>query len=210
MSHSSRETARVLFSKALEQGGYFTAKQAKEAGYDYSHLDYHVSSGNFERVEHGLYRIRSLPPGEHDDLVRLTFWSRNRQDEPQAVVSDESALVVHDLSELLPGKIHLTVPLKFRKEPLAGCILHKATLTPTDIEDRAGFRVTTALRTLLDVAANGVPQEQLEKAVAEALTRGLVRKSKLMEAAKTSPRPQHLLRILDDRAATAKSEGKAG
>jgi predicted transcriptional regulator of viral defense system len=210
MSHSSRETARVLFSKALEQGGYFTAKQAKEAGYDYSHLDYHVSSGNFERVEHGLYRIRSLPPGEHDDLVRLTFWSRNRQDEPQAVVSDESALVVHDLSELLPGKIHLTVPLKFRKEPLAGCILHKATLAPTDIEDRAGFRVTTALRTLLDVAANGVPQEQLEKAVAEALTRGLVRKSKLIEAAKTNPRSQHLLRILDDRAATAKSEGKAG
>ena len=210
MSHSSRETARVLFSKALEQGGYFTAKQAKEAGYDYSHLDYHVSSGNFERVEHGLYRIRSLPPGEHDDLVRLTFWSRNRQDEPQAVVSDESALVVHDLSELLPGKIHLTVPLKFRKEPLAGCILHKAALLPTDIEDRAGFRVTTALRTLLDVAANGVPQEQLEKAVAEALTRGLVRKSKLIEAAKTSPRSQHLLRILDDRAATAKSEGKVG
>jgi len=198
MSHSSRETARLLFSKALEQGGYFTAKQAKEAGYDYSHLDYHVGSGNFERVEHGLYRIRSLPPGEQDDLVRLTFWSRNRQDEPQAIVSHESALVVHDLSELLPGKIHLTVPLKFRKEPPAGCILHKSTLIPTDIEDHAGFRVTTPLRTLLDAAADGVPQEPLGKAVAGALTRGLVRKSKLIEAAKNSPRSQRLLRILDD------------
>src|SRR5437879_3025479 len=87
MPHSSRETARSLFSRALEQGGYFTAKQAREAGYDYPHLDYHVSTGNFERVEHGLYRLISLPPGEHDDLVRLTLWSRNRQDEPQAVVS---------------------------------------------------------------------------------------------------------------------------
>ena len=62
MVRSSRETARLLFSKALEQGGYFTAKQAREAGYGYAHLDYHVSTGNFERVEQGLYRLTSLPP----------------------------------------------------------------------------------------------------------------------------------------------------
>jgi predicted transcriptional regulator of viral defense system len=210
MSHSSRETARVLFSKALEQGGYFTAKQAEEAGYAYSHLDYHVSTGNFERVEHGLYRLKNLPPGEHDDLVRLTLWSRNRQDEPQAVISHESALVLHDLSELLPGKIHLTVPPKFRKEPPAGCILHKATLALADIEERPGFRVTAPLRTLLDVAVSGVPQEQLEKAIEEALTRGLVRRSKLIEAAKGSPRAPHLLRLLAHREATAKPGGKVG
>jgi hypothetical protein len=39
MARSTREVARALFGKAMEQGGYFTAKQAKEAGYDYSHLD---------------------------------------------------------------------------------------------------------------------------------------------------------------------------
>jgi hypothetical protein len=196
MHHSSRETARTLFSKALEQGGYFTAKQAKEAGYDYPHLDYHVSTGNFERVEHGLYRLTSLPPGEHDDLVRLTLWSRNRRDEPRAVVSHESALILHDLSELLPAEIHLTVPPAFRKEPPAGCVVHKALLPPKDIEDRAGFRVTVPLRTLLDVAASGVPEEQLQKAVADALARGLVRRNKLLDAAKKSPRSQRLLRIL--------------
>jgi len=200
----------MLFSQALEQGGYFTAKQAMEAGYAYSNLDYHVSTGNFERVEHGLYRLKSIPPGDHDDLVRLSLWSRNRQDEPQAIMSHESALVLHDLAELLPGKIHLTVPLKFRKEAPAGCILHKATLAPADIEERAGFRVTAPLRTLLDVAASGVPHEQLEKAVAEALARGLVRRSKLIEAAPRSPRSQHLLDILNDREATAKPRRKAG
>jgi predicted transcriptional regulator of viral defense system len=202
MPHSSRDAARSLFSKALEQGGYFTAKQAREAGYDYPHLDYHVSAKNFERVEHGLYRLTSLPPGEHDDLVRLTLWSRNRQDEPQAVVSHESALVLHDLSELLPAEIHLTVPPTFRKEPPAGCILHKARLAPKDIEERAGFRVTVPLRTLLDAAASGVPEEQLQKAVADALARGLVRRKQLLEAARKSPRSQRLLRILDDQEIT--------
>ncbi len=203
MTHSSRETARSLFAKALEQGGYFTAKQAREAGYDYPHLDYHVSAGNFERVEHGLYRLTSLPPSEHDDLVRLTLWSRDRRDEPQSVVSHESALILHDLSELLPSEIHLTVPPTFRKEPPAGCALHKARLAPKDIEERAGFRVTVPLRTLLDVAASGVPEEQLQKAVADALARGLVRRNKLLEAAKKSPRSQRLLRILDDQGITA-------
>jgi hypothetical protein len=114
--------------------------------------------------------------------VRLTLWSRDRNDQPQAVVSHESALVLHDLSELLPGEIHLTVPPKFRKEPPAGCVLHKARLAPKDIEERAGFRVTVPLRTLLDVAASGVPEEQLQKAVADALSRGLVRRSKPLEA----------------------------
>lgn len=197
MPRSSREAARSLFSKALEQGGYFTAKQAREAGYDYPHLDYHVSTGNFERVEHGLYRLTSLPPGEQDDLVRLALWSRNRRDEPQAVVSHESALVLHDLSELLPAATHLTVPPTFRKATPAGCVLHKARLAPRDVEERAGFRVTAPLRTLLDVAAGGVPEEQLHKAVADALARGLVRKTKLLEAARKSPRSRRLLRILD-------------
>ena len=203
MPRSTREAARILFSKALEQGGYFTAKQAIEAGYGYPHLDYHVSTGNFERVEHGIYRLKTLPPGEHDDLVRLSLWSRDRNDQPQAVVSHDSALVLHDLSELLPGEIHLTVPPKFRKDPPAGCVLHKARLAPKDIEEHTGFRVTAPLRTLLDVAASGVPEEQLQKAVADALARGLVRRNKLLEAAKKSPHSQRLLRIFDEQGITA-------
>lgn len=197
MTRSSRESARSLFSRALEQGGYFTAKQAREAGYDYPHLDYHVSTGNFARVEHGLYRMTSLPPSEHDDLVRLTLWSRNRKDEPQAVVSHQSALILHELSELLPTEIHLTVPPTFRKDPLAGCVLHKARCEPKDTEERTGFRVTTPLRTLLDVAASGVSEEQLQKAAADALARGLVRRGKLLEAVRTERRSERLLRIIE-------------
>jgi len=210
MLHSSRETARLLFSIAVEQGGYFTAKQAKEAGYGYPHLDYHVNAGNFERVEHGLYRMMDLPRGEHDELVRLSFWGRNRQDEPQAVVSHESALILHDLSELLPGEIHLTVPPTFRKKTPAGCVVHKGKLAPTDIEDHAGFRITTALRTLLASAANHTPQEQLEKAISQALARGLVRKTRLIQAAKENPRSRRLARILENLAPTAKTKGKTG
>lgn len=186
MTRSAREAARTLAALAHEQGGYFTAKQARQVGYGYRHLDYHETAGNFERVGHGLYRLPEIPRTDHDDLIRLSLWSRNQRDDPQAVVSHASALVLHELSDLLPSAIHLTVPPGYRKPSPAGCVLHKATLVSGDIEERAGFRVTTPLRTLLDAAADGVSQEELDKAVADALARGLVRRKVLAQAAEVS------------------------
>lgn len=188
MAHPTRDSARMLASLAQEQGGYFTAKQAKDAGYDYPQLVYHVSGGNFVRVNHGLYRLPTVPTSEHDEFIRLSLWSRNQKDEPQAVASHDSALVLHDLSELLPGKIHLTVPPRFRKAAPPGCVLHKAVLSGDDVEEHAGFRVTSPLRTLLDAADGHLSQEQLTKAVADALARGLVRQKTLEAAAKCSER----------------------
>src|SRR3954469_20595918 len=170
MVRSARESARLLAAVANKQGGYFTAKQAIEAGYGYKHLDYHETAGNFERVQHGLYRLPTVPVSEHDELIRLSLWSRDQKDEPQAVVSHESALVLHELSELLPGQIHLTVPPRFRKAAPPGCVLHKAALQEGDVEERAGFRVTSPLRTLLDAAEGHVSREQLTKAVADAVS----------------------------------------
>jgi hypothetical protein len=82
-------------------------------------------------------------------------------------------------------------------------VLHKATLSPEDVEERTGFRLTTPLRTLLDVAAGGTSQEQLEKAVSEALRRGLVRKARLIDAARGARHVDRLLRILEDDRVTA-------
>lgn len=187
MTGPSQTAARTLAALAYQQGGYFTAKQARGAGYGYSHLDYHETAGNFVRVGHGLYRLPWVPYAEQDDLIRLSLWSRNQQDLPQAVASHQTALVLHGLSELLPGEIHLTVPLKFRKPAPQGCVLHKAQLETSEIEDWAGFRVTNPLRTLLDVAVTGISLEQLIKAVEEALVRGLVRRKRLDAAIENSP-----------------------
>lgn len=192
----ARDPARRLAAVAQTQGGYFTAKQAAAARYDYTQLVYHVSAGNFERVRHGLYRLFTVPVAEHDDLIRLTLWSRNQKDEPQAVVSHETALVLHELTDLLPDRVHLTVPRTFRKPPPKGCGLHKAALDSNEFEEREGFRVTTPLRTLLDAASSGVSQEQLDNAVRDALARGLVRRSALEAAVRNSPHSKRLAAAL--------------
>ena len=179
--HRPREQkAERLFDVADQQAGYFTARQALEAGYDYPLQHYHRERGHWIQVGHGLFRLNRYPEGENEDLVRLYLWSRDREGKPQAVVSHETALRLHGLSDLMPEKVHLSVSRGFRKRPPKGVVLHKQDLTRGDVEEWNGFRVTTPLKTILDVArSREVSPEHLESAVREAIVRGLVRRKRL-------------------------------
>lgn len=181
MTYRSTQAARrTLFELAAQQGGYFTAKQAARAGYSKQHVDYHAKVGNFERVERGMFRLPEVPISKHDDLIRLALWSRGRNDRPQAVASHETALGVLGLGELLPKKVHLTIPPTFRKKPPRTVVLHRMRLADDDVEERDGFYVTGAMRTLLDVSAAGaISQDQFERAVADAFRLGFVRRTAL-------------------------------
>jgi predicted transcriptional regulator of viral defense system len=193
----TRESLGALHGIASAQGGYFTAKQAAGAGYDYPHLSYHLKAGNFDRADHGLYRIVTIPLSDQDQLIRLSLWSRDRQDHPQAIVSDETALALHELSDVLARRVHLTVPRTFRKPAPDGCALHTASLANTEIEQREGYSITTPLRTLIDAATGEtVSGEQLARAIDDALQRGLVRRSKLESAANGCPNAAQLLQYL--------------
>ncbi len=197
-NRSSREAwGRLLALARNRHAGYFTAKEAAELGYGYAHLSYHVHVGNIERVGHGVYRLPDLPVPEHDDLVQLTLWSRDRAGRPRAVVSHVTALVVHDLTDLLPRRVHLTVPPGFAKKAPRGCVLHRARLAKAEIEERGGFRVTKPLRTLLDGAvAPDVPEDELIQAVRLALERGLVPRDQLIAAVEDRPEGKPILRAL--------------
>lgn len=180
---STKEAAHKLRQTAQAQGGYFSSRQAAEAGYGYSHLDYHVGTGVMERVAHGVYRLPSVAVSPHDDLIRLALWSRDRSDRIQAVVSHATALTVHELGLLLPDRVHLTVPPGFRKPPPKGCLLHRRELPRSEVEEREGFNVTTVQRTLVDVAhSTDVPYDEVIRAAREALDRGLIATSALADA----------------------------
>lgn len=173
----------TLFKVADRQAGYFTAKQALEAGYGYPLQHYHRERGHWVPVGHGLFRLRRYPEGENEQLTRLWLWSRSQGGEPQAVASHETALALWDLSDLMPERVHLSVPKGFRKRPPAGVVLHKADLARGDVEEQDGLPVTTPLRTLLDAARDlTVSPEHLESAAREAVERGLVRRRRLREA----------------------------
>ncbi len=158
---------RAIQAVAMRQAGYFTASQAVAAGYSYQSQKHHVDHGNWHRVDRAIFRLPDWPDGPTDQYVQWWLWSRG-----QAVVSHETALTVHDLGDVNPAQVHLTVPAGFRARH-AAVRLHRATVPPGDIEDRSGFPVTTVERTLFDVAAGDTSQDQVDVAVSDVLTEGL-------------------------------------
>lgn len=184
MARAARER---LYAVAEAQAGYFTAGQALAAGYSHAAQSYHVKAGNWLREGWGVYRLARFPLVPGAKLVRLMLWSRDRVGEVQAAVSHDSALAVYGLSDVLPAVTHLSVPPGFRKAPPTGVALHRARLAAGEVTLRDGYRVTTPLRTLLDVAASPLSAEHLGVAVAQALAWGLVRERALRAALAAAP-----------------------
>ena len=190
MKQSSKESRSKLFAVAESQGGFFTAKQAKEAGFDRTHHTYHVSAGNWEREHRGIFRLAHFPANERPDLVRWSLWSRDRQDHPQGVYSHQTALSIYDLSDVMPSKLHMTVPRSFRKnsEIPAVLVLHYADLPAGAIAEREGYRVTRPMRTILDLSeSRELSPDLLAQAFAEARKRGLITESEIKEYRRRLP-----------------------
>jgi len=174
---SYKEAARRLHQIAQSQQGFFTTKQAIRAGFAETTHSYHVNVGNWIRERRGIYRIADFPTPERPDLMLWYLWSQNRQEIPEGTYSHDTALSLHELSDLMPSKLHMTVPTTFRRnsETPAILVLHRAHLETTDIQEMHGVRVTRPLRTIVDLLQSGhVDHTQLKQAIDEAIRRGLV------------------------------------
>lgn len=148
-----RTSSRDLYQIAEAQGGYFTAKQAASLGYTASKRNYHVGAGNWVREHRGIYRLALFPSPPRPDLILWWLWSRGRSDSPQGVFSHHTALALHELTDVNPARIDLTVPPTFRKGSEIPPVLrlHFAEVATSEMEVVENVPVTTALRTILDV-----------------------------------------------------------
>jgi predicted transcriptional regulator of viral defense system len=172
---SRRDIQRRLFLRASRQGGYFTAAQAIDLGYSYQAQAHHVGAGNWQRVSRGLFRLTDWVEGEFDEFARWSLWSGGR-----AVVSHESALTVHQIGEFESPTVHLTVPRTFTMTD-PELTLHRGDLDQADTTQGPGFRVTTPLRTVIDIAARKPDLDQFERLVADAVDRGMLTTRMLRE-----------------------------
>ncbi len=160
-----------LFDVAQAQAGYFTTKQAAHAGYSPQLLAYHRDN-RVERVRRGIYRLVHFPASDHEDLVVLWLWS-----EQEGVFSHETALALHDLSDILPSRIHLTLPESWRRRRLripSGLVLYFADIGNADRSSFEAVPVTGPWRTLTDCIETHVEPRLVEQAIRQARRRGLI------------------------------------
>ncbi len=175
----SRPDWNLLYATAACQEGLFTTQQAAEAGCSPQLLVHHLHGGRVVRVRRGIYRLVNFPTGEHEELVAAWLWSGR-----VAVISHQTALSLHGLSDVLPAKAHLTLPSawrhrRFRAPP--GVVLHHADVPPEDQAWFGAVPMTSARRTLNDCAREGLSPDLLRQGAQQALRRGLVTKDELAE-----------------------------
>ncbi|HEX6753255.1 MAG TPA: type IV toxin-antitoxin system AbiEi family antitoxin domain-containing protein [Solirubrobacterales bacterium] len=193
MSDTQAPDAIALNQVSYGQDGYFTTQQAREAGFSPQLLAHHVRSGRYEHIRRGLYRLRGYPGSSHEE-VREKWLSVGAE---RAAVSHESALDLHELSDVIPNSVHLLVDRDDRGiRRLQGVTLHTTkALESSEVVSRLGIRVTDPVRSILDAAGAGTAPEQIGMAVRQALPEGLVtRRSLLAEADRRGGRIAELVR----------------
>lgn len=171
-----------LFKVASAQQGYFTTAQALACGYPRPHHNYHVRVGTWQRERRGIYRLTRFPASEEGQYVLWSLWSRNLKGETQGVYSHQTALSLSDLSDVMPSRLHMTVPPDFRRRaPIPSVlVLHRGSIEPRDVASRQGYRVVRPLRAIADLLREGAADlAQLRLALQQALDRGLIARNEL-------------------------------
>ena len=168
-----------LAGVATAQEGSFTTKQAAAAGYSPQLLIKHIRAGRISRMRRGIYRLVHFPAGEHEDLIAAWLWS-----DQAGVISHHTALALHDLSDALPSKVHLTLPQAWRRRRLRvppGVVIHHANVPPDDLAWFGAAPTTSPRRTLNDCAREALAPDLLRHAAQQAIRRGLVARAELCD-----------------------------
>ncbi len=114
---------------------------------------------------------------------------------PQGVYSHQTALSLHELTDLMLAKIEMTVPKTFRPGvPIPRVLrLHRDDLGRDEIEKIHGVPVTTPLRSILDLwQSEQVPRDVLRNALKEAIRLGKITRNQIRAASK-NPRWQRTI-----------------
>ena len=157
---------------ARVRAGFFTAADAGAHHISPQLLRYRANAGWVRRELRGVYCFTSAPPTEDDELIALWLWSGE-----EAVVSHVPPLFLHGLSDALPARVHLSVPVTWRYARFAKprhVTVHLATLVDADIQWIGHVPVTSPGRTIADCIAAQVSASWIEQAVAQARRRKLI------------------------------------
>lgn len=199
-------STKEVITFAKRNGGIFSTQEALALGMVRATLHRRVADGVFVRVGQGLYAL----PGT---ATRPDLAMRAAHRLLEAVVSHQSAARIHGFEPI--GKSPPSVTVSHRgTHSFPGVIVHQATdLLEEHVIEIDGLRVTTPLRTLVDLA-KVLRRPQLERVIEHALVTGKVKVGELVDMVAALSRQgkkgfKNLHSIIDERlVGTAKLESE--
>lgn len=188
-----------LFEIADRQQGYFTNAQAELCGFSRTNFHRYLSNREWVKEGRGIYRLTQYPITNRPELVLWSLWSRNKGGAAQGVWSYETALDIYELSDVMPAKMHMTVPKRFRKRAAIPkvLVLHFEDLAKEDIRFQQGYMVTSPLRTLIDIVeSNRLSNDLISQALHDALHKGVVYREEIRDSDKNPIAIKKLMEFL--------------
>lgn len=184
----------ALLEAASEQGGYVTAAQATRLGLARDDIARLVVSDDLRRVRRGVFSMRHAQATNEDDIAAWLHFERDRlpwerRGATNAVISHASAAALHRLGTIIPELPTVTMISGAARTPphVHGIDARRASLRDADWEwrDAGGVRlpITTPARTVIDLMLDKHEPSYVERAMAEALARGIATPQTILEAA---------------------------
>ncbi len=160
-----------LLDLAHDQHGYLRAEDVREAGFDPKRLVDYERRGLAERVAYGVYRMQAIPPDELEQYMRAALWPMGA-----GVLSHETALDLHELCDVNPAVIDVTVPRRYRTHRPVPALyrLHPRDMTDEQTGRLRGLPIVTPLRAILDGIETHVRGELIEQAIQTAEQQSLI------------------------------------
>jgi very-short-patch-repair endonuclease len=152
---STEEAARreaALRGQAATQHGLITSAQCTALGLAAGQVRERARTGEWRRLCHGVYLIDAHlcdGPAPVDLAVRALLLALG----PESLVVLETAAELYGLQGLPPsdGALHVSRPRASRRSHRAGVRVHHLTVPPDQVREVDGLRMTTAIRTLVDL-----------------------------------------------------------
>jgi predicted transcriptional regulator of viral defense system len=166
----------ALLDRAMDQHGLLTPRDAEAIGASEAALRRMARRGTLERRGFGIYAIPQLIADRLGQYQEALLWVR----EPGAL-SHDTALDLHDLCDINPVKVHVTVApgTRLRRKLPAWLVVHHGPLDEGDLDWLEGLRIATPARAILDGIATHIGDRFIDEAVASATKRGLLRTADL-------------------------------
>lgn len=159
-----------------EQWGLVTRRQAERLGVGWTSLSRLVDTGQLERVDRGVYRMRGAT--EPDHLALRAAWLQLDPDAPAwerlddqnvAVVSHSSAAALYGVGDLRADVHEFTIPVRHQSRR-SDIRIHRGVVQGSDRMLLRGLPVTRAGRMIADLLADHVDPIAIAEIVDEVLT----------------------------------------
>ena len=163
----------ILLDRAFDQYGFVTSDDARSLGIDQKRLVDMERRGTLERVARGVYRFKVIPHTGREHLMEAVLWPRRTR----GVLSHDTALDLHDLCDINPTEIHITLPRRYRinREIPSTYAIHHRDLADSDRTLIEGIPAVTPARSIADAIDAHVDPKLIDQAIDTARRRGLIR-----------------------------------